>query len=101
MDWEVGIDIYTLLCTKWTACKDLLYSMGGKSPVCSTYIKLTLKMHSDIYQVQTLIPLIRGTLNSQIHGVRKYTGKSQGAGVGKEEGDEEFVFNEDNFSLGR
>ena len=51
--------------------------------------------------MQTLIPLICSTLNSQIHGVRKYTGRSQGAGVGKEEGNEEFVFNGDNFSLGR
>ena len=28
MDWEVGIDIYTLLCMKWMAVKNLLYSTG-------------------------------------------------------------------------
>ena len=49
MDWEVGIDIYTLLCMKWMAGKDLLYSVWGRSLVCSTYIKLTLKMYSNIY----------------------------------------------------
>ena len=28
MDWEVGIGIYTLLYTKLTGSKDLLYSLG-------------------------------------------------------------------------
>ena len=28
MDWEVGIDIYTLLCMKRMAVKNLLYSTG-------------------------------------------------------------------------
>ena len=26
MNWEIGIDIYTLICIKWVTNKDLLYS---------------------------------------------------------------------------
>ena len=27
-EWEIGIDMYTLICIKWTTNKDLLYSTG-------------------------------------------------------------------------
>ena len=31
MNWEFGIDIYTLLCIKQVANKDLLYSTGNST----------------------------------------------------------------------
>ena len=31
MDWEIGIDIYTLLCIKQITNKDLLYSTGNST----------------------------------------------------------------------
>ena len=34
MNWEIGIDIYTLLCIKWVANENLLYSTGN-STQCS------------------------------------------------------------------
>ena len=65
MDWEIGIDICTLLRMKQMTGECLvlpciaLYciAQGEKNKkirsVCKTYMKLTLKMHSNIYQVQT------------------------------------------------
>ena len=52
INWEIGIDIYTLLRIKEITNENLLYNMGG-STIYITYSKLTLKMHSDIHQVQT------------------------------------------------
>ena len=31
MNWEIGIDIYILICIKWIINKDLLYSTGNSS----------------------------------------------------------------------
>ena len=31
IDWEIGIDIYTLLCVKQVTNKDLLYSTGNSA----------------------------------------------------------------------
>ena len=31
IDWEFGIDMYTLLCLKWITNKDLLYSTGNSA----------------------------------------------------------------------
>ena len=45
MNWEIGINIYTLLCTMRTSCT----AQGGKEDtVCRTHIELTLKRHSSI-----------------------------------------------------
>ena len=30
MNWEIGIDIYTLICIKWTTNKNLLYKKINK-----------------------------------------------------------------------
>ena len=30
MNWEIGIDIYTLICTKWITNKNLLYKKINK-----------------------------------------------------------------------
>ena len=30
MNWEIGIDIYTLICIKWTTNKNLLYKKVNK-----------------------------------------------------------------------
>ena len=30
MNWEIGIDMYTLMCIKWIANKDLLYEKINK-----------------------------------------------------------------------
>ena len=49
MNWEIGIDIYTLLCVKLITNENVLHSMGGGlRSVCRIYIKLNLKMHSNI-----------------------------------------------------
>ena len=32
MNWEIGIDIYTLLCIKQITSEDLLYSTGNSVP---------------------------------------------------------------------
>ena len=31
MNWEIGIDMYTLMCIKWMTNKDLLYSTGNST----------------------------------------------------------------------
>ena len=31
MNWEIGIDIYTLICIKWITNKNLLYSTGNST----------------------------------------------------------------------
>ena len=31
MNWEIGIDIYTLICIKWITYKNLLYSTGNST----------------------------------------------------------------------
>ena len=30
MNWEIGIDMYTLMCIKWVTNKDLLYKQTNK-----------------------------------------------------------------------
>ena len=91
MDWEIGIDICTLLCMKQMADDGLLYSTGGKKTVqsvCRTYI-VNLKnafrytLGADKY---CFIPLIQGTQNNQIHRVIKYIGRCQGPGAGVGQG---------------
>ena len=32
MNWEIGIDIYTLICIKWITNKNLLYKKINKIP---------------------------------------------------------------------
>ena len=40
IDWETGIDIYTLLYMKWVTNKDLLYSTGNSTHYSvMTYIR--------------------------------------------------------------
>ena len=41
MNWEIGIDIYTLICIKWIANKNLLYKKINK-------IKLKKKKRSRV-----------------------------------------------------
>ena len=44
MNWEIGMDIYTVLCVKEITNESLLYSTGGEvQSVYRTCIKLTLK----------------------------------------------------------
>ena len=31
MHWEIGIDMYTLMCIKWMTNKNLLYSTGNST----------------------------------------------------------------------
>ena len=56
VNWELGIDIYTLLCIKWITNEKLLYTQGEEKKVqsvCRTYTELALKMHYNIHWVQT------------------------------------------------
>ena len=42
MNWEIGIDICTLLCIKWITNENLLYSTGN-STQCSVVTKMRRK----------------------------------------------------------
>ena len=35
MNWEIGIDMYTLICIKWITNKNLLYSTGNSTSLYS------------------------------------------------------------------
>lgn len=64
MGWEIGIDACTLLHMRQTAGEGPLYNMAGAGAeggacrgqmvqsVCRMYVKLTLKMHSNIQKGQ-------------------------------------------------
>ena len=43
MNWEIGIDIYTLLYIKWITNKDLLYNTGNSQYSIMTYMGKELK----------------------------------------------------------
>ena len=46
MNWEIGIDIYTLICIKWITNKNLLYKKINK-------IKFKKKKRKKKYQVKS------------------------------------------------
>ena len=51
MNWETGRDIYTLLCMKKIANKNLLYNKGNstQSSVVTKYGKIFVKMWIHVY----------------------------------------------------
>ena len=42
MNWEIGIDMYTLLCIKWITNKNLLYKKNNKIKKNKNKIKLII-----------------------------------------------------------
>ena len=57
MNWEIGIDIYTLMCIKWVTIKNLLYKKINKIKFKNSKKKehmiLHAKHHSKILQCIT------------------------------------------------
>ena len=49
MNWEIGIDIYTLMCIKWMTNKNLLYKKINKrkKQSCSCKINVTCMKYTD------------------------------------------------------
>ena len=55
MNWEIGIDIYTLLCVKQITNKNLLYSTGNSTQFSVPNGKEIKKMWGDIHVYIELI----------------------------------------------
>ena len=55
MNWEIGIDIYTLLCVKQITNKNLLYSTGNSTQFSVPNEKEIKKMWGDIHVYIELI----------------------------------------------
>ena len=113
MGWEIGIDACTLLHMRQTAGEGPLYNMAGAGAeggacrgqmvqsVCRMYVKLTLKMHSNIQkgQMNTVwfhlykVPRIVKSWSESTSG----DARGQVVGVGCGEGD--LLLNEDRASV--
>ena len=56
MNWEIGIDIYTLMCIKWIANKNLLFKKINKIKLNLKKKKCKIKVTSVLVSGETSLP---------------------------------------------
>ena len=68
MNWEIGIDMYTLMCIKWMTNKNLLYKKINRASPVAQWWRVHLPMQGT--QVQALVqedPTCRGAAEPVCH----------------------------------
>ena len=57
MNWEIGIDVYTLICIKWITNKNLLYKKINKIKFKNSKIKVMTYIATKEYLVINMIKM--------------------------------------------
>ena len=57
MNWEIGIDVYTLMCIKWITNKNLLYKKINKIKFKNSKIKVMTYIATKEYLVINMIKM--------------------------------------------